>query len=238
MESWRKNPVVFWLLNLGPAFWLFVFFIVPLTIVWVISFGEKRGVAFGGAATWRLKDWIDRRFMERFQVLAASGVPAASFPSPDSMPGADAAMECGGCAAKVGPTPLAAALARLGEPPSDPSVRLGLAEPVDHPLSLAIVGHQSRALQNRQMARDAGLGEMKVLDNGAHALVALTEQAEDPSPRAIGQSLEDPVYPLSLSERDLYLARLGLDEQRLRCPTPVCDCHTLSLSALSTLCSK
>ena len=44
MESWRKNPLVFWALSLPPSFWLVVFFMVPLGIVWVISFGEKRGV--------------------------------------------------------------------------------------------------------------------------------------------------------------------------------------------------
>ncbi len=44
MESWRKNPRVFWVLNLPPSFWLVVFFLVPLGIVWTISFGEKRGV--------------------------------------------------------------------------------------------------------------------------------------------------------------------------------------------------
>jgi spermidine/putrescine transport system permease protein len=57
MESWRKNPVVFWLLNVGPAFWLFVFFIVPLTIVWVVSFGEKRGVV-DIEITWTLANYV------------------------------------------------------------------------------------------------------------------------------------------------------------------------------------
>lgn len=44
MESWRKNPLVFWLLNLPPSFWLVTFFVIPLGIVWVMSFGEKRGI--------------------------------------------------------------------------------------------------------------------------------------------------------------------------------------------------
>jgi spermidine/putrescine transport system permease protein len=44
MENWRKNPAVFWALNLPPAFWLTVFFLVPLGLVWVLSFGEKRGI--------------------------------------------------------------------------------------------------------------------------------------------------------------------------------------------------
>jgi len=57
MESWRKNPVVFWLLNLPPAFWLFVFFIVPMTIVWVVSFGEKRGIV-DIEITWTLSNYV------------------------------------------------------------------------------------------------------------------------------------------------------------------------------------
>ncbi len=57
MESWRKNPVVFWLLNLPPAFWLLVFFIVPLGIVWVVSFGEKRGV-IDIEITWTLANYV------------------------------------------------------------------------------------------------------------------------------------------------------------------------------------
>lgn len=57
MESWRKNPVVFWLLNLPPAFWLLVFFVIPLGIVWVISFGEKRGVV-DIEITWTLDNYV------------------------------------------------------------------------------------------------------------------------------------------------------------------------------------
>ena len=44
MESWRQNRIVFWFLNLPPSIWLLVFFLIPLSIVWMISFGEKRGV--------------------------------------------------------------------------------------------------------------------------------------------------------------------------------------------------
>ena len=44
MDSWRKNPVVFWALNVPPTFWLVVFFIIPLGLVWILSFGEKRGI--------------------------------------------------------------------------------------------------------------------------------------------------------------------------------------------------
>lgn len=41
MESWRKNPAVFWILALPGSFWLIAFFLLPLGIVWMMSFGEK-----------------------------------------------------------------------------------------------------------------------------------------------------------------------------------------------------
>jgi spermidine/putrescine transport system permease protein len=44
MDSWRKNPLVFWAFNLPPTVWLVLFFVIPLTLVWVLSFGEKRGI--------------------------------------------------------------------------------------------------------------------------------------------------------------------------------------------------
>ena len=44
MESWRKNPAVFWLLAIPGTFWLVVFFILPLGIVWLMSFGEKTSI--------------------------------------------------------------------------------------------------------------------------------------------------------------------------------------------------
>lgn len=44
MDSWRRNPLVFWVISLPPTFWLLVFFLIPLGLIWVLSFGEKRGV--------------------------------------------------------------------------------------------------------------------------------------------------------------------------------------------------
>ena len=44
MESWRQNRIVFWLLGIPPTLWLVLFFLIPLGIVWFISFGEKRGI--------------------------------------------------------------------------------------------------------------------------------------------------------------------------------------------------
>ena len=44
MESWRRHPLVFWAMGLPGIFWLIVFFLVPLGFVWLMSFGEKRGI--------------------------------------------------------------------------------------------------------------------------------------------------------------------------------------------------
>ena len=93
------------------------------------ALGTKWGLCAEGRAVFALKDRIDRRFMRRFQVLDAAGVPARHFPSPEQMGMEE--MPCGGCAAKVGPEPLAAALARLPKPGADPAVRLGLDAPDD-----------------------------------------------------------------------------------------------------------
>ena len=91
------------------------------------ALGAKWGAALAGARVWRLKDAIDRRFLRRFQVLGADGAPTREFPA---MP-EDAAMQCGGCAAKVSSRGLAAALASLPAAPPDARVLLGLAAPDD-----------------------------------------------------------------------------------------------------------
>ena len=41
MESWRKNPTVFWILAIPGSVWLLLFFVIPLGLIWFLSFGEK-----------------------------------------------------------------------------------------------------------------------------------------------------------------------------------------------------
>lgn len=96
------------------------------------ALGGKWGLAVSGRGVGWLKDRIDRRFVRRFQALDAEGAPAAGLPSPEAM-GMEA-MACGGCAAKVGPDPLARALGRVATrapAPRDPAVQMGLAEADD-----------------------------------------------------------------------------------------------------------
>jgi selenide,water dikinase len=78
----------------------------------------SRGLfAAEGAWLWRLKQWIDRRWMRGYLELPA-------------MAAADAEMRCGGCAAKVPADVLGRVMARLA-PASSHNVAIGLAAPDD-----------------------------------------------------------------------------------------------------------
>ncbi len=71
----------------------------------ILGLGEGRalawrnGITLWGRLIWRWKDWIDRRWMRRFQLRMT--------PDPED------AMRCGGCGAKVGAEVLRAALGQL-----------------------------------------------------------------------------------------------------------------------------
>jgi spermidine/putrescine transport system permease protein len=63
VESWRENRRVFWILALPGTFWLLVFFIVPLGLIWLMSFGEKTSLVdveiTGTLANYvRTTDWV------------------------------------------------------------------------------------------------------------------------------------------------------------------------------------
>lgn len=71
------------------------------------AIAARNGLAAAGGWAWRWKDRIDRDFMHMFDELPTMPGLAGG--------GADP-MRCAGCAAKVGPVPLARALDRLGVP--------------------------------------------------------------------------------------------------------------------------
>ena len=113
----------------------------------LISTGDKFAVAsrgwigFAGVWVWRWKDWIDRRFMQKFQDfpdMDATTVPAQSSAKSDvklsqeeSLQAISAiAMRCGGCGAKVGATVLSRALSNL-HPVDRDDVLIGLKDPDD-----------------------------------------------------------------------------------------------------------
>jgi selenide,water dikinase len=108
--------------------------------LYLVSDGERRavgtrnGLTFEGAWVWRWKDWIDRRFMRKFNDLPEMAQPsAAASPLADRQAIEEIsaiAMRCGGCGAKVGATVLARALGAI-EPARRPDVIVGLDAPDD-----------------------------------------------------------------------------------------------------------
>jgi selenide,water dikinase len=97
---------------------------------------SRNGWALAGRYIWRWKDWIDQRFMRKFNVLpdmAEEGSPniARGLASADVIKEISAiAMRCGGCGAKVGSSVLQNALAAL-RPVERDDVLIGLHEPDD-----------------------------------------------------------------------------------------------------------
>ncbi len=108
----------------------------------LISTGDKRGVAakWGlsaeGRWVWKWKDWIDQRFMRKFNELPEMATEEATPLDPGLADQATLkdisaiAMRCGGCGAKVGANVLTRALADL-EPAANADVLVGLHAPDD-----------------------------------------------------------------------------------------------------------
>ncbi len=99
------------------------------------AIGARSGFVFGGAWVWRWKDWIDRRFMTKFNELPKMAVTLPRRHSPladrdalaqiESVP-----MRCGGCGAKVGASVLSRALEGI-VPAQRPEIVAGLDDPDD-----------------------------------------------------------------------------------------------------------
>ncbi|MBZ2168047.1 selenide, water dikinase SelD [Marinobacter sp. F4216] len=109
----------------------------------LISTGDKFAVASRGGTelhgrlVWRWKDWIDRRFMKKFNDLprmaedtALPDTSAAQNPEEASQAISAVAMRCGGCGAKVGSTVLSQALGEL-RPIERDDILVGLHAPDD-----------------------------------------------------------------------------------------------------------
>ncbi len=114
----------------------------------LISTGDQYAIAsrawlgFAGSWVWQWKDWIDKRFMRKFQDFPAmdahAAPPAASsakssvkLTNEESLQAISAiAMRCGGCGAKVGATVLSRALSNL-HPVDRDDLIIGLKDPDD-----------------------------------------------------------------------------------------------------------
>ena len=86
---------------------------------------SRRHTAFHGPWVWRLKDWIDRRWMRKFDPSLLPPMSPAGDPDPVKDDAEEAVMRCAGCGAKVGSTVLTGVLDEL-EVYSREDVRIGL----------------------------------------------------------------------------------------------------------------
>jgi selenide,water dikinase len=99
------------------------------------ALGARNGFTFEGAWVWKLKDFIDRRFMARFRdlpdMVAPAATPVPAIADREAIKEISAmAMRCGGCGAKVGATVLTRALGTV-EPAARNDVVVGLDAPDD-----------------------------------------------------------------------------------------------------------
>jgi selenide,water dikinase len=98
------------------------------------ALGARNGFTFEGAWVWTLKDFIDRRFMAKFNELpemVAEATPVPAIADQAAINEISAmAMRCGGCGAKVGATVLSRALDAV-EPAERDDVIVGLDAPDD-----------------------------------------------------------------------------------------------------------
>lgn len=88
------------------------------------AIAEYQGLTKRGRSAWQLKDWIDGRFMDKYQDYKPMEMEAEP-PDPDG-----SAMRCAGCGGKVSGSVLSKVLRRLDIPPHE-QVLLGLEQPDD-----------------------------------------------------------------------------------------------------------
>ncbi len=77
MDSWRRSPLFFWIIGLPPVGWLVVFFLLPLSLIWLISFGEKQGIV-DVALTWTLDNYARAMESIYLEILLKSIVMAVA----------------------------------------------------------------------------------------------------------------------------------------------------------------
>lgn len=187
----------------------------------LLASGDRRailsykGFAWHGAWCWRLKDYIDGRFIERYQdyrPMEMSDTPAGAEP-----------MRCAGCGGKVAGSVLARVLGRLEVPQSE-HVILGLEAPDD----AAIV----RPVEGRPMMWTADFFAAPLDDPYLVGRIAAVNAASDVyalggSPQAALALATLPVGPADQQEELLYQLLAGALEELRRMGATLVGGHTL-----------
>ena len=139
------------------------------------AIGSKWATAFEGQWVMRLKDRIDRKFMERFQVLEPASVQLASgFRAMAEAMDAET-MQCGGCAAKLEQTALERALSRLqSELPDRRSGQIDGDREIGHDVATA------SALVGMHQATDVGIWRTPRGDRVVRSVDAFRAFTNDP----------------------------------------------------------
>jgi selenide,water dikinase len=191
----------------------------------LVGTGDGRAIATRGtwaaegAWAWKLKDWIDRRWMRGYRELpvgmAASGSPPVVADATLRQALADASMRCGGCGAKVGASVLSRALARL-ERTSAEGILIGLDAPDDAavvapPAGQALVQSVDffRALVDDpyvlgRIAANHALGDLYAMGAAPHSALAVATV-----PYAAERIVEDDLFRL-LSGAQRALGEAGV----------------------------
>jgi len=116
------------------------------------AIAERSGLALSGPWVWRLKDRIDRKFMDklnRLQPMAGPPLPARVAKGVrDELAGKP--LLCGGCGAKIGQAALTRALARLPDP------RKGLLRAPGDDAALLAIGGETQVLTTDHLAAFTG----------------------------------------------------------------------------------
>ena len=141
------------------------------------AIGEQWGRSFEGSWAWRWKDWIDRRFMAKYQDYDKPEMEMSSLPDEEDQP-----MRCAGCGGKVGASVLSAVLHEL-DVPARPEVLVGLDSPDDaavlqmppHPITVTTDFFTSPLADQYLVGRIAALNALSdVWAMGARPVAALT----------------------------------------------------------------
>ena len=179
---------------------------------------SRRHTAFHGPAVWRLKDWIDRRWMRKFEPALLPPMDPAGDARPAAKEGDgdadEAAMRCAGCGAKVGSTLLTGVLDELDVYDRE-DVRIGLHDADDAALLEVPPG---RSLVQTVDGFRAFTGDLHLFGRIAlvHAASDLYAMGAEPHSALVTVTLPYAEKPLVANDLRQLMGGIAEEARRLR----------------------